>query len=227
MRVTRMFAVLAVFLIALAADRAMAAMVTIAAQERPLMAELVGDTITLPDTDRRAIRDVIERQLQAFLRDDGTAAFSYASPHIQGIFQTPENFMAMVKNGYQPVYRPQAVTFRDIIDALSRPGRDPRADAPGPIFKKGVLKLEDLSEGMELRGTVLNVVDFGVFVDIGLKDSGLVHISQMSTRFIRSPHEVASVGDVVTVWVLGIDQERRRVSLTMVPPGTPREATQA
>ena len=75
---------------------------------------------------------------------------------------------------------------------------------------------------MELKGTVLNVVDFGAFVDIGLKDSGLVHISQLANRYIKSPHDVVSVGDVVTVWVMGVDHERKRVSLTMVKPGTER-----
>ena len=115
-----------------------------------------------------------------------------------------------------------APTCRDILEALARPGRDPRAEFPGPVFKQGILNLEDLQEGMELTGTVLNVVDFGVFVDIGLKDSGLVHISEMAGRYIRSPHEVAAVSDIVTVWVLGVDRERRRVSLTMIKPGTPR-----
>ena len=76
---------------------------------------------------------------------------------------------------------------------------------------------------MELKGTVLNVVDFGAFVDIGLKDSGLVHISQLANRYVKSPHDVVSVGDVVTVWVMGVDQERKRVSLTMVKPGTERQ----
>src|SRR5208337_3042406 len=104
-----------------------------------------------------------------------------------------------------------------------RPERDPRDDLPKPIFKKGVLKLEDLIAGMELKGTVLNVVDFGAFVDIGLKDSGLVHISQLANRYIKTPHDVVSVGDVVTVWVMSVDQERKRVSLTMVKPGTERQ----
>jgi uncharacterized protein len=113
-------------------------------------------------------------------------------------------------------------TMRDIVQSLQRPGRDPREDLPPPIFKRGILKLEDLKPGMELRGQVLNVVDFGAFVDIGLKDSGLVHISQLSTRFIRSPHDVVAVGQVVTVWVMSVDAERRRVSLTMIAPGTPR-----
>ena len=113
-------------------------------------------------------------------------------------------------------------TLRDIFDALARPDRDPRDDLPKPIFKKGVLKLEDLVAGMELKGTVLNVVDFGAFVDIGLKDSGLVHISQLANRYIKSPHDVVSVGDVVSAWVMGVDGERKRVSLTMVKPGTER-----
>ena len=113
-------------------------------------------------------------------------------------------------------------TLRDIFESLARPDRDPRDDLPKPIFKKGVLKLEDLTAGMELKGTVLNVVDFGAFVDIGLKDSGLVHISQLANRYIKSPHDVVSVGDVVSVWVMGVDGERKRVSLTMVKPGTER-----
>jgi uncharacterized protein len=113
-------------------------------------------------------------------------------------------------------------TLRDILDALVRPDRDPRDDLPKPVFKHGVLRLDDLEPGMELKGTVLNVVDFGVFVDIGLKDSGLIHISQLSTRYIKTPHEIAAVGDTVTVWVLGTDASRRRVSLTMIPPGTER-----
>jgi protein Tex len=109
-------------------------------------------------------------------------------------------------------------TLKDILDALQRPGRDPRTDLPEPIFRSGILKLDDLSAGMELTGTVLNVVDFGAFVDIGLKDTGLVHISQMADRFISSPHDVVSVGDIVTVWVQSVDNERRRVSLTMKSP---------
>jgi uncharacterized protein len=110
----------------------------------------------------------------------------------------------------------------DILTQLSRPGRDPREELPPPIFKHGILKLDDLQPGMELQGTVLNVVDFGAFVDIGLHDSGLVHVSQMANRFIRDPHEVAAVGDIVKVWVTNVDKERRRVGLTMIPPGTPR-----
>jgi uncharacterized protein len=114
-------------------------------------------------------------------------------------------------------------TLHDILDALARPGRDPREDLPPPIFKKGILKLEDLQPGMELKGTVLNVVDFGAFIDVGLKEGGLAHISQLANRYIKSPHEVVSVGDVVTVWVLSVEQDRRRVRLTLIKPGTERK----
>ena len=111
----------------------------------------------------------------------------------------------------------------DILAQLARPGRDPREDLPGPVFKQGVLKLEDLEPGMELNGTVLNVVDFGAFVDIGMHDSGLVHVSQLADKFIRDPHDLVAVGDIVKVWVLSVDKSRRRVSLTMIPPGTERQ----
>jgi uncharacterized protein len=114
-------------------------------------------------------------------------------------------------------------TVAGILEALARPGRDPREDLPPPVFKKGVLKLEDLQPGMELKGTVLNVVDFGAFIDVGLKDSGLVHISQMANRYVKTPHDVVSVGDVVTVYVLKVEGERHRVSLSMIPPGTERK----
>jgi uncharacterized protein len=108
----------------------------------------------------------------------------------------------------------------DIVEQLARPGRDPREDLPQPFFKKGVLKLEDLEVGMELMGSVLNVVDFGAFVDIGLHDSGMVHISQLSSRYVRDPHDVVTVGQIVKVWVLEIDKARRRVALTMIAPGS-------
>lgn len=115
------------------------------------------------------------------------------------------------------------MTLDDILAQLVRPGRDPREDLPRPIFKHGILKLEDLTVGMELSGTVLNVVDFGAFVDIGLHDCGLVHVSQIADRFVRDPHELLAVGDVVKVWVLDVDKQRRRVSLTMIPPGHVRQ----
>ncbi|CAM3486520.1 Tex family protein [Marinicrinis lubricantis] len=106
-------------------------------------------------------------------------------------------------------------TLKDIVESLQRPGRDPRDELPAPIFRTDVLKLEDLKPGMELQGTVRNVIDFGAFVDIGVKNDGLVHISQLSDRFVKHPMDVVSVGDIVTVWVLGVDEKKGRVSLTM------------
>ena len=107
------------------------------------------------------------------------------------------------------------MTLSDIIDELSKPGRDPREDMPKPILRSDVLKLEDLKEGMVLTGTVRNVIDFGAFVDIGVKHDGLVHISEMSDKFIRNPSEVVSVGDIVKVKVIKIDQDRQKVGLSM------------
>ncbi len=106
-------------------------------------------------------------------------------------------------------------TVRDILDALQRPGRDPREDLPRPLLRQDVTHMEDLSEGMVLEGTVRNVVDFGAFVDIGVKHEGLVHISQLSDKFIKHPMEAVAVGDIVKVRVLGIDKGRERVSLSM------------
>jgi len=109
-------------------------------------------------------------------------------------------------------------TLRDIVDSLLRPGRDPRDELPQPIFHTDVLDIEDLKPGMELNGTVRNVVDFGAFVDIGIKNDGLVHVSQLSNRFVKHPTEVVAVGDTVKVWVIGVDLKKGRVSLTMKGP---------
>lgn len=118
-------------------------------------------------------------------------------------------------------------TLRDIVDSLLRPGRDPRDELPPPIFSTDVLHLEDLTVGMELKGTVRNVTDFGAFVDIGLKNDGLVHISQLSDRYVKHPMDVVSVGDIVTVWVLQVDLKKERVSLTMRNPNRGNGETQA
>ena len=107
------------------------------------------------------------------------------------------------------------MTLSDIIEELSRPGRDPREDMPKPILRNDVLKLDDLKEGMILTGTVRNVIDFGAFVDIGVKHDGLVHISEMSDKYIKNPSDVVSVGDIVKVKVIKIDRERQKVGLSM------------
>lgn len=110
-------------------------------------------------------------------------------------------------------------TLQDIINSLLKPGRDPREDLPKPLLLQDILDLDDLALGMELQGTVRNIVDFGVFVDIGLKNDGLVHISRLSDTYVSHPLEVVSVGEIVKVWVVDIDRNRQRVSLSMVNNG--------
>ena len=107
------------------------------------------------------------------------------------------------------------LTLKDIIDELSKPGRDPRDEMPKPILRSDVLKFEDLKEGMILTGTVRNVIDFGAFVDIGVKHDGLVHISELSEKYVKNPSDVVSVGDIVRVKVIKIDTERQKVGLSM------------
>ncbi|GAA2912311.1 Tex family protein [Enterococcus pseudoavium] len=107
-------------------------------------------------------------------------------------------------------------TIKDILQALLQPGRDMRDEMPAPLLRQDVLTMEDLQPGMELQGTVRNVIDFGAFVDIGVKQDGLVHISKLSKKFVKHPTDVVSVGDVVTVWVEGVDVKKGRISLTMV-----------
>ncbi len=108
------------------------------------------------------------------------------------------------------------LTLQDIVKSLAQPGRDPRDDLPKPLLKTNVLSMEDLEQGMELEGTVRNVVDFGAFVDIGVKQDGLVHISKLADKFVKHPMDVVSVGDVVTVWVDQVDVQKQRIALTMV-----------
>ena len=112
-------------------------------------------------------------------------------------------------------------TLNDIIVELLRPGRDLRDDLPHPILRTDVLDINDLTVGMELKGTVRNVVDFGAFVDIGVHQDGLVHISQMSKQFLKHPADLVSVGDIVTVYVLGVEKAKKRISLSMLAPVPP------
>lgn len=107
-------------------------------------------------------------------------------------------------------------TLNDILDAFIAPNRDPRDELDAPLLQKGVVTLEDLQVGMELQGTVRNVVDFGAFVDCGMKEAGLVHISKLSNSFVKHPMDIVNVGDIVTVYVIGVDLERRRLALSMV-----------
>ena len=107
------------------------------------------------------------------------------------------------------------ITLTDILKELEKPARDPREDMPRPILRSDVMDLEDLKPGMILKGTVRNVIDFGAFVDIGVHQDGLVHISQITDRYIKHPLEAVSVGDVVEVQVLSVDVPKKRISLTM------------
>lgn len=111
-------------------------------------------------------------------------------------------------------------TLKDILDELAKPGRDPRDDLPRPVFKKEILNLEDLSEGMELQGVIRNVVDFGAFVDIGVHEDGLIHISELSHTFVRHPLNVVKVGDVVKVKVISVDPQKKRISLSLKRAGS-------
>ena len=107
------------------------------------------------------------------------------------------------------------ITLTDILKELEKPGRDPRDDMPKPILRSDVLDMKDLKPGMILKGTVRNVIDFGVFVDIGVHQDGLVHISQITDRYIKHPLEAVSVGDIVDVQVLTVDMAKKRIGLTM------------
>ena len=108
-----------------------------------------------------------------------------------------------------------AITLMDIVQELEKPARDPRDEMPKPILRSDVLDMKDLTPGMILKGTVRNVIDFGVFVDIGVHQDGLVHISQMTERYIKHPLEVVSVGDIVEVKVISVDVAKKRIALTM------------
>ncbi|WP_371811479.1 Tex family protein [Sporosarcina sp. Te-1] len=110
------------------------------------------------------------------------------------------------------------VTLKDVVETLQRPNRDPREDYPQPLLKADVLDIDDLHEGLEMQGTVRNVVDFGAFVDIGVSEDGLVHISKLRKGFVKHPLDVVASGDIVTVWIEAVDKAKGRISLTMLPP---------
>lgn len=115
------------------------------------------------------------------------------------------------------------ITLKDILDALKKPNRDPRDEFPQPLLKNDILKMEDLLPGMEVQGTVRNVVDFGAFVDIGVKQDGLVHISKLKKGFVKHPLDVVAVGDIVTAWVDKVEKDKGRIALTMLPPAKQTE----
>jgi uncharacterized protein len=168
----------------------------------------------------KGLGDKTFRQCAGFLRiPDGTDPLDNTGVH-------PESYEVarkLVKIGYNDRELPKLAeelgvglpTLTDIVMELEKPGRDPRDEMPKPILREDILKLEDLSRGMVLNGTVRNVVDFGAFIDIGVKQDGLVHVSQLSNRFIRHPKEVVKVGDIVKVKILDVDKDKGRISLSM------------
>lgn len=133
-----------------------------------------------------------------------------------GSAEATEKIKALQLNQLQQELEVGKETIKDILQALLQPGRDMRDEMPAPLLRQDVLSMEDLKPGMELQGTVRNVIDFGAFVDIGVKQDGLVHISKLSKKYVKHPTDVVSVGDVVTVWVEGVDVKKGRISLTMI-----------
>lgn len=194
-------------------------------------------------TDRRQLKKVPKLGPKAFLNCAGFLRISGGSNPLDATSVHPESYpvatallertgvepAALAAGGVPDIARRVgnigevareldcgAPTLRDIVSELEKPGRDPRDDAPEVVFSRSVTNFDDLKVGMELTGTVRNVVDFGAFVDIGVKQDGLVHISKMANRFVKHPSDIVSVGDTVTVWICGIDKDRGKISLTMV-----------
>jgi uncharacterized protein len=108
------------------------------------------------------------------------------------------------------------MTLQDIIENIKKPGRDPREELPPPILRSDIMKMEDLRPGMKVKGTVRNVVDFGAFIDIGVKQDGLLHISKMKQGFVKNPSEVVAAGDILEVTITEVDLDRKRISLSLV-----------
>ncbi|MBQ2117854.1 MAG: helix-hairpin-helix domain-containing protein, partial [Clostridia bacterium] len=145
--------------------------------------------------------------------------FGYtAKDAAKGLSDLPEKVAAYGREKLAAELEIGLPTLNDIVDALAKPGLDPRDSLPAPMLRHDVLSIDSLVPGMELTGTVRNLVDFGAFVDIGVHQDGLVHISRIAGRRINHPTEVLSVGDIVTVWVLDVDKARGRISLTMQKP---------
>ncbi|MDC2867169.1 Tex family protein [Bacillus sp. BP-3] len=161
--------------------------------------------------DRTSIHPEQYKNVELLLKSLGLSITDVGQPHLQKRLEEVEiPSLSEQTNIGEP-------TLRDIIDALIRPERDLRDELPKPLLKKGILKLEDLKRGMELEGTVRNVVDFGAFIDIGVKQDGLVHISKMSNQFVKHPLDIVSVGQIVKVWVDAVDMKKGRVALSMLP----------
>ena len=156
--------------------------------------------------------------LEESIRDKELLVLAVPSPAVRS---TSRNMKAHVRPGQiivdvaKGIEEATLMTMTDIIEEVKKPGRDPRGDAPAVIFRNDVRSFDDLKVDMELEGTVRNVVDFGAFVDIGVKNDGLVHISEMSSKYIKHPMDVVSVGDTVKVRIIKIDPEKQKIGLSM------------
>ena len=170
--------------------------------------------------DNTAVHPESYEAARAFLRLCGCSAEDIKNGRMPSVIQNLEKSRLPQLADQLGVGLP---TLQDIVAELSKPGRDPRDELPAPLLRTDILSMEDLKEGMQLQGTVRSVIDFGVFVDIGVHQDGLVHISQICDRFIRHPSEAVKVGDIVTVWVLGVDLPKKRISLTMKKPAEKKE----
>lgn len=175
--------------------------------------------LRLPDAknklDGTAVHPESYEAAEKLLALCGFASADIGTPAIESL---PEKAKALGLNSLSEKLGIGKPTLLDIIDELLRPGRDIRDSLPPPLLRSDVLDMKDLKPGMELMGTVRNVIDFGAFVDIGVHEDGLVHISQIANRFIKHPGDVLSVGDVVTVWVIKVDEAKKRIALTMKKP---------
>lgn len=160
--------------------------------------------------DATGVHPETYQETERLLRKLGYAAKELSKEGFQGISQKISDYRQLSDD-----LGIGEITLKDIVKELEKPGRDPREDLPKPILRTDVLEMEDLKPGMKLKGTVRNVIDFGAFVDIGVHQDGLVHISQMADRYIKHPLEVVSVGDVVDVTVLSVDLKKKRIQLSM------------
>ncbi|MFZ2912610.1 MAG: S1 RNA-binding domain-containing protein, partial [Rectinemataceae bacterium] len=182
-------------------------------------------------TGRDSLRDIPGMGDKTFEQCAGFLKIPESANELDNTWVHPENYplaseiLPMIKAGADPDHEQRAAlkakygvgetTLDDILAELKKPNRDPRENLPAPILQKGVLKFEDLAEGMKVTGKIKNVVDFGAFVDIGIKESALIHVSELSDRFVKDPMEVVKVGDVREFRILSLDVARRRIGLSL------------
>ena len=162
--------------------------------------------------DATAVHPESYSAANALLKELGFTSKDISIGKLEGIYEKCENI------GFSSIADRLGVgvpTLKDILSELQKPGRDPRDELPPPMLRSDVLEMKDLKPGMEIMGTVRNVIDFGAFVDIGVHQDGLVHISEICDRFIKHPSEVLKTGDIVKVYVLSVDENKKRISLTM------------